>query len=48
VVVRAVSAVVQLHLHMNLDGTVLSWGHDGDPQVWNPANGTFTAVRVLR
>jgi len=36
--------IVQLHLHLNLDGTVLSWGHDGDPQVWNPATGTFTAV----
>jgi len=34
--------IVQLHLHLNLDGTVLSWGHAGDPQVWNPATGTFT------
>jgi galactose oxidase-like protein len=23
---------------------VLSWGHDGDPQVWDPATGSFTAV----
>ena len=36
--------VVQLHLHLLPDGTVLSWGHIGDPQVWDPATGAFTAV----
>ncbi len=36
--------IVQLHLHLLPDGKVLSWGHDGLPQVWNPATGDFTAV----
>ena len=36
--------VVQLHLHLLPDGRVLSWGHAGDPQVWDPASGTFAAV----
>jgi PKD repeat protein len=36
--------VVALHLIMLPDGKVLSWGHGGTPQVWNPSNGTFTAV----
>jgi hypothetical protein len=38
------SPVVQLHLHLLLDGRVLSWGLGGSPQVWDPASGTFTAV----
>jgi hypothetical protein len=36
--------IVQLHVHLLTDGTVLSWGRVGDPQVWDPATGTFTAV----
>jgi len=36
--------IVQVHLHLLLDGKVLSWGRVGDPQVWDPATGTFTAV----
>jgi len=36
--------IVQLHLHLLPDGHVLGWGHDGDPQVWDPATGTFTAA----
>ena len=36
--------IVQLHLHLLLDGKVLSWGRLGDPQLWDPATGSFTAV----
>src|SRR5213082_2716314 len=36
--------IVQLHVHLLTDGTVLSWGRIGDPQVWDPASGAFTAV----
>ena len=36
--------IVQLHVHLLPDGTVLSWGRIGDPQVWDPATGSFTAV----
>ncbi|HEV8265026.1 MAG TPA: galactose oxidase-like domain-containing protein [Gemmatimonadales bacterium] len=36
--------IVQLHLNLLPSGKVLSWGHDGDPQVWDPATGSFTAV----
>src|SRR5213079_1399342 len=36
--------IVQLHVHLLPDGTVLSWGLIGDPQVWDPTTGTFTAV----
>jgi hypothetical protein len=36
--------IVQLHLHLLPNGKVLSWGHAGDPQVWDPATGKFTAV----
>src|SRR2546426_9775256 len=35
--------IVQLHLHLLPNGTVLSWGHAGDPQIWDPATGAFTA-----
>jgi hypothetical protein len=35
---------VQVHLHLLPDGRVLSWGLQGDPQVWDPTTGTFTAV----
>jgi hypothetical protein len=37
------SPVVQLHLHLLTDGRVLSWGHNGVPQVWDPASARFTA-----
>lgn len=36
--------VVAVHLHLLPDGNVLSWGKVGDPQVWNPSSGVFTAV----
>ena len=36
--------IVQLHLHLLLSGKVLSWGHAGTPQVWDPVSGVFTAV----
>ena len=36
--------IVQLHVHLLRDGRVLSWGRNGDPQVWDPSTGTFTAV----
>ena len=37
------SPVVQLHMHLLTDGRVLTWGHNGVPQVWDPATGRFTA-----
>jgi galactose oxidase len=36
--------VVAVHLHLLSSGSVLSWGNDGDPQLWNPATGVFTSV----
>src|SRR5437899_6663700 len=36
--------VVQLHLHLLPNGKVLSWGHTGDPQVWDPTTSAFTAI----
>jgi galactose oxidase len=36
--------IVQLHVHLLLNGRVLTWGHYGDPQIFDPATGTFTAV----
>jgi hypothetical protein len=39
------SPTVQIHLHLLPNGKVLSWGGPtGDPQVWDPATGSFTAV----
>jgi hypothetical protein len=38
------SPIVQLHLHLLANGRVLSWGHGGSPQVWDPATGSFTAA----
>jgi hypothetical protein len=38
------SPIIQLHLHLLDDGRVLSWGHGGSPQVWDPATGGFTGV----
>jgi PKD repeat protein len=36
--------VVGLHLILLPNGKVLSWGHFGTPQVWDPGDGSFTAV----
>jgi hypothetical protein len=36
--------IVQLHLHLLVNGKVLSWGRTGDPQIWDPATRAFTAV----
>jgi len=36
--------IVQLHVSLLTDGRALTWGRYGDPQVWDPATGTFTAV----
>jgi galactose oxidase len=34
--------VVAVHLHLLPDGRVLSWGRIGTPQVYDPAEGSFT------
>lgn len=36
--------VVAVHLHLLPTGRVLSWGHIGEPQVWDPETGNFQAV----
>ena len=36
--------IVALHLHLLPTGKVLSFGHYGTPQVWDPATGVFTAA----
>lgn len=36
--------VVAVHLHLLRNGRVLSWGKFGDPYLWNPATGGFTAL----
>lgn len=36
--------VVALHLHLMPSGKVLSWGHDGEPELWSPSTKTFTTV----
>jgi hypothetical protein len=36
--------VVAVNLTLMSNGKVLSWGHTGQPQVWDPATGTFTVV----
>jgi hypothetical protein len=36
--------IVQLHQQLLPDGRVLSWGLNGDPHLWDPATGNFTAV----
>ncbi|HEX4602338.1 MAG TPA: galactose oxidase-like domain-containing protein [Gemmatimonadales bacterium] len=41
---RASSPIVQVHLHLLRNGKVLSWPRVGDPQVWDPATGSFTPV----
>ncbi len=35
---------VEVHLHLLPTGKVLSFGFEGDPQVWDPATGSFTAI----
>ena len=35
--------IVAVHLHLLPNGQVLSWGHDGTPEIWDPASGLFTA-----
>jgi hypothetical protein len=37
------SPIVQVHLHLLPTGKTLSWGRNGDPHVWDPATGSFTA-----
>lgn len=36
--------IVQLHLSLLPNGRVLSWGLQGEPQIWDPETGNFTAV----
>jgi galactose oxidase len=36
--------IVAVHLHLLPNGRVLSWGHLGEPQVWDPETGGFRAV----
>jgi galactose oxidase-like protein len=36
--------VVAVHLSLLPSGKVLSWGHAGVPQVWDPATGLFTPI----
>lgn len=36
--------VVAIHSHLLPDGRVLTWGHSGDPTVWDPATGAFATA----
>jgi PKD repeat protein len=36
--------VVAIHLSLLPSGKVLSWGHAGTPQIWDPSTGEFTPV----
>jgi PKD repeat protein len=38
--------VVAVHLMLLPNGKVLSWGHAGQPQVWDPNTGNFTQVAL--
>jgi PKD repeat protein len=38
--------VVALHLSLLPDGKVLAFGHEGQPQLWNPSTGAFTEVSL--
>jgi PKD repeat protein len=38
--------VIALHLMLLPDGKVLSWGHTGQPQLWDPNSGNFTQVAL--
>ena len=42
-VLRA-APIVQLHVHLLTNGKVLTWGHYGDPQIWDPVTRVFTAM----
>jgi len=33
--------VVAIHSHLLPDGRVLTWGHSGDPTIWDPVTGAF-------
>ena len=39
-------AVIAVHLSLLPNGKVLSWGEAGEPQLWNPATGSFSVVPV--
>ena len=36
--------IVQLQVHLLTSGKVLTWGHYGDPQIWDPVTGAFRSV----
>jgi galactose oxidase len=36
--------IVAVHLHLLRTGKVLAWGKFGDPYIYDPSNGSFTAV----
>jgi len=36
--------VVAIHSHLLPDGRVMTWGHSGDPTVWDPVTGGFQAA----
>ena len=36
--------IVAVHLHLLPSGQLLSWGRIGEPRVWDPATGVFTAA----
>jgi hypothetical protein len=38
--------VIAVHLSLLPNGKVLSWGEAGEPQLWNPATGSFSMVPV--
>ncbi len=40
--------IIALHLSLLPNGRVLSWGHTGTPQVWDPATGDFISVQAPR
>jgi len=39
--------IVQLHVHLLIAAKVLTWGHYGDPQIWDPATGVPSEGRIL-
>jgi galactose oxidase len=36
--------IVAVHLHLLPSGRVLSWGHVGEPQIWDPTTRVFTPI----
>jgi hypothetical protein len=36
--------VVSIHTHLLPDGRVMTWGHSGDPSLWNPQTGEFASA----